>query len=43
MRREPAWSALGLVTAAAGLAGLLLGWATAALAYVYFNGLGPFR
>jgi protein phosphatase len=42
-RPQPAWSALGLITAAAGLAGLLLGWATAALAYLYFAGLGPFR
>jgi PPM family protein phosphatase len=42
-RTQPAWSALGLVTLVAGLAGLLLGWATAALAYVYLAGLGPLR
>lgn len=40
---QPAWRALGLVTLVAGIAGLLLGWASAALAFWYFGGQGLLR
>jgi PPM family protein phosphatase len=42
-RAEPAWSALGFVTVAAGVAGLLLGLAIAAVVFVSFGGLELLR
>jgi PPM family protein phosphatase len=42
-RAEPGWGPLGLVALVAAALGLLLGWGSAALAYVYFSGQGLLR
>ena len=42
-RAEPAWRELSLVAVVAGLAGLVLGWVTAAALFIYLGGLELLR
>ncbi len=43
VRHQPAWRGLSLMTVAAGVLGLLVGWASALAAFLYFGGLGWLR